>query len=111
MKNNKVHIYIEKKNLDRLPTISKEYNTPSPKVSDKKKCRNCKKYFDPKNNDKCYYHPGELITDTLRVNNNYDELKYSCCGGVEVGFFPNLVPAVGCKINNNHISYDESNII
>ena len=86
---------------------NKEYNTPSPQISDKVKCKNCRKYFCPENNGKCYYHPGKLFTDGLKTDNNYDEAMYSCCGQVEKGFFPTLVPVIGCKVNDFHVSNQE----
>ena len=75
----------------------------SPNVVTKPKCKTCLKYFDPEENEECRYHSGEPITDGLRVYNQYDEIKYSCCGAIQLGFHPVYKEAPGCKSYITHI--------
>ena len=75
----------------------------SPNVVIKPKCINCLKYFDPEENEECSYHPGKPITDGLRVYNQYDEIKYSCCGAIQLGYNPIYKEAPGCKSYVTHI--------
>jgi len=91
-----------KKNIV-VPIINKKPDTPSPKISNKIKCKNCRKYYDPDNNSKCRYHPGPLRNDGLRTHNSYDRTTYQCCGGEIKGFINVLEDVPGCTMNSNHI--------
>jgi len=90
-----------KKNI--VVPIIKKSDTPSPKISNKIKCKNCRKYYDPDNNNKCRFHPGELKNDGLRTNNAYDKSVYNCCGAVIIGFQPVLKDVPGCVTSLSHI--------
>ena len=74
----------------------------SPVIEDKYKCKNCLKFFDPTKEEKCYYHSGTAIMTGSRVRNCYDEVKYDCCGKIQLGFNPVLKEATGCKTHDNH---------
>lgn len=94
-------------NSKRTPVLPKinviTNNNDNYKIKTKTKCRNCKKYFDPENNSNCWYHSGNEITDGLRVYNQYDEVRYSCCGAIQQGYGTIYKEAIGCKFNDKHI--------
>ena len=93
-----------KKRTPVLPTTGVTKSGPdSPNVVIKPKCKNCLKYFDPEQNEKCWFHSGKAVTDGLRVYNQYDEVKYSCCGAIQQGYNPIYKEAQGCQYNDKHI--------
>jgi hypothetical protein len=89
----------------RIPQLPKilitQIETPSPKVKTQVKCKNCKKFFNPKKNSECRYHP-EIPSTGLRVRNAYDEVHYPCCGKKDLGFNPVYEKADGCIVNEFH---------
>jgi len=87
--------------LPSVVVVKSDKPVPSPPI--KIRCENCFQYFDPKNNSECHFHPRSPIIE-LRVYNEYDEIKYKCCGAIQKGFDPILVEAPGCATNNFHIS-------
>ena len=82
--------------------INKIEGTPDYKISNKTKCKNCCKYFDENNNSECVYHPRNPKTEGLRIYNEYDEIIHPCCGRLQIGFEPNLIPAPGCIKKEKH---------
>jgi hypothetical protein len=86
-----------------LPTINAiDKISTSPNIKTRYKCKNCSKYFNPEKNEKCYYHPGEQTTSGLRTNNYYDEIRFTCCEGVQIGFNPVVKESKGCKMKDYH---------
>lgn len=74
----------------------------SPNVKKIYKCINCHRHFDPKKNEKCYFHDKIPICDGLRTNNAYDRIVYPCCGKVQKGYDPILEKTQGCIVNDSH---------
>jgi len=86
-------------------TASLDLNTPSPKIDNRVKCRNCRKFFNPDENGECRFHSGSGSTG-LRTHNGYDEIVYSCCGQVDKGFYPVHIESEGCVVKEKHEAYE-----
>tara|TARA_B100000925_G_C22004356_1_gene472868 strand:+ start:2951 stop:3283 length:333 start_codon:yes stop_codon:yes gene_type:complete len=90
------------KNTSKNDVLSKKNKLSNQRIITKSQCKNCHLYYDPKNNDKCYYHPGQPIKTGLRINAHYDQYKYDCCNGIQIGMHPIVKRPKGCCIKNLH---------
>jgi len=71
-------------------------------------CARCHKPFNAKENDDeaCLFHPGKRIQEDSHTKGNFDTIRYTCCGGTELGMDHTIKATPGCK-KGKHLNNEE----